>query len=654
MRSVVLPDTRRAAVAAMIALALAPGCGDPAARVAIAPLGGDCARPSGANAVKVTAYTAGGETSRSLGLTESIAIADFPADTEQIAIEVIVGGGGIGAAGKSGPLVFGALADGAAIPVMMAPPDGFCELPGMAEARAQPLIARAGDGALVVGGTGPSGPLSTAEYYDPATATFAPVDVPTGLVDDQGFTGAALATLPDGRVAVIGGPRAAFVVFDPARRAFVADPALIEAWLFSAAIAVADQEVLVAGGCSTLNATRCVPRLQTRRYQLGKLSASALSVILTPGPRVSPELFDLGVQLDGKRRYLLAGGTTEVGRGGAIDHADRFALDDDRAEAVTGGHTRVAALDGGAVLTAFGDDDPATEPDGAAAVYAPEAAAARPIAGAPARRGVRLIALEDGRVLGVGGDPLGQVVTYDPTRDAWMAAAPVSPAQTGLLTRPSLVRLGDGSVLVVGGAVSPRAWLYRPSLVGPASGSVTAVPASDAGRGVVTAPDPATVTRAANPASWQLAAPADATTAMAPAMARALVGGPRPAVGSVRATVHVAAGGVALIAQQTAPGQAIVAELAPGAPPRLVRLAGGAEHVVCNATDPVAAFDPAAPVTLQLAISDRDARLSIGARDVLVCGLAATDRGAWGIASLGAGARLTIDTVTVARGRPAT
>lgn len=646
MRSVVLPGTRRSAVAAMIALAFAPGCGDPAARVAIAPLGGDCARPTGANAIRVTAYTAGGETSRSLGLTEAIAIADFPADTEQIAIEVIVGGGGVGAAGKSAPLVFGALPDGATIPVMMAPPDGFCELPGMVEARAEPLVARAGEGALVVGGTGPSGPLSTVEYYDPATATFAPVDVPIGLVDDQGFTGAALASLPDGRVAVIGGPRAAFVVFDPARRAFVTDPTLIEAWLFSAAIAVADQEVLVAGGCSTLNATRCVPRLQTRRYPLGKLSASALSVILTPGPRVSPELLDLGVQLDGKRRYLLAGGTTEVGRG-AVDHADRFALDDDGAEAVTGGHTRVAALDGGAVLTAFGDDDPAVMPDGAAAVYAPDAAAARPIAGAPAQQGVRLVALEDGRVLGVGGDAKGQVMIYDPTRNAWTVTAPaMSGAQTGLLTRPSLVRLGDGSVLVVGGAVSPRAWLYRPPLVGPASGSVTAIPASDAGGGVVTAPDPATVTRAASPASWQLAAPAGA--------ARALVGGPRPAVGSVRATVHVAAGGVALIAQQTAPGQAILAELAPGAPARLVRLAGGAEQVVCSASDPVAAFDPAAPVTLQLAISDRDARLSIGPRDVLICALAAAERGAWGIASLGAGARLTVDTVTVARGRPAT
>lgn len=642
MRSVVLPRMARSALA-MIALALA-ACGDPAARVALAPLGGDCARPLGANAVEVIAYTASGERVKAVALTESVAISDFPADTEQIGVEVLVGGGAIGAEGKSVPLAFGALADGAKIPVMMAPPDGFCELAGMTEARAQPLIARAGDGALVVGGMGASGPLSTAEYYDPATATFAPVEVPTALAD-QGFTGTTLASLPDGRVAVIGGPHAALVVFDPARRAFVTAPTLIDAWLFAAAIAVGDQEVLVAGGCSTLTGTKCVSRLQTRRYQLSKLSTSELSVILTPGPRVSPRLFDLGIQLDGKRRYLLAGGSTEVGSG-AVDHADRFTLDDDSAEAVPGGHAQAAALDGGAVLTAFGDDSPAVAPDGTAAVYAPDAAAFLGIASAPAQRDTRLIALEDGRVMAFGGDMNGRVLTYDPTRNAWTAAVPaMSGAETGQLTQPSLARLGDGTILVVGGAVSQRAWVYRPSLVGPASGSVTATPAGDLG--VVTAPDPATVTRTANPPAWQLATPAGAT------MARALVGGPRMAVGVVRASVHVASGGVALIAQQTGPGQAIVAELAPGVPPRLVRLEAGAEHVVCSATS-AQTFDPAAPVTLQLAIRDHDARLQVGDREVLACGLTATDRGAWGIASLGVGAQLTVDTITVARGQPAT
>jgi len=121
------------------------------------------------------------------------------------------------------------------------------------------------------------------------------------------------------------------------------------------------------------------------------------------------------------------------------------------------------------------------------------------------------------------------------------------------------------------------------------------------------------------------------------------------ATGSVRAIVHVRTGGVALIAQQTAPGRAIVAEVVADQPPRLVQLDGGAEHVVCSHPPVVAAFDPATPVTLRLSISDRDARLSIDDREVLACDLVATDRGAWGVASLGTGAQIAVDSVTVAR-----
>jgi hypothetical protein len=138
----------------MAVVAIAAACGDPAARVKLVPLGGACGRPPGANLVKVTAYAASGERTQSLGLDEAIAIADFPADTEQIGVEVIIGGGATGAAGKSAPLAFGELADGATIPVFVAPLDGFCEVGAMTEPRAQPLVARAGDGVLVVGGTG--------------------------------------------------------------------------------------------------------------------------------------------------------------------------------------------------------------------------------------------------------------------------------------------------------------------------------------------------------------------------------------------------------------------------------------------------------------------------------------------------------------------
>src|SRR5213078_2915351 len=202
---------RPARSVAMVA-ALAIGCGDPAARVRLVALGGPACRPMSANPVRVTSYGPSGEHTVALGLDEVVAIGSFAADTEQIGVEVLIGGGEIGAEGKSAPLAFGALADG---------------------------------------GMGPSGPLSTAEYYDPTTASFVPVDVPPGLADPQGFTGTALATLPDGRVALIGGPQRVFVVFDPRVRRFVTDPTVIGPWAFHAAIATGDQEVLVAGGCMT-------------------------------------------------------------------------------------------------------------------------------------------------------------------------------------------------------------------------------------------------------------------------------------------------------------------------------------------------------------------------------------------------------------------
>jgi hypothetical protein len=647
MASVIVSRTRRSGFPAIVLAAAAAACGDPAAHVRLVPLGGACGRPVGANLVKVTAYAASGEHSQSVAIDEALAIADFPADTEQIGVEVIIGGGVTGAAGKSAPLAFDALADGATIPVFMAPPDGFCEVGALTEPRAQPLIARAGEGVLVVGGIGPAGPLSTAEYYDPAAATFSPVAVPQVLADDtQGFAGAALATLPDGRVALIGGPHNAFVVFDPQTRAFATDPVLIDPRAFHAAIAIGDQEVLVAGGCSGVAALACsgVPRRQMLRYHLSKVGVPDPAAVLPAmaNLRVGAQLFDLGLQLDGRRRYLLAGGSGDPGL------SDRFSLDPDEiATTLPGGHAQPVALDGGAVLTAFGDDAPATAADSAAAVYAPEASAAYPIAKPPDKQKfTRLIALEDGRVAGFGGDPMGRVLTYDPTRDAWRSQLPSSPDQPGPLTAPSLARLADGTVLVIGGAVSSRAWLYRPSLVGPASGSVTVVPASDTapGPGVLTAPDPATVTRVTTPpAAWLLTAPGDALTA------RALVGGPRMATGSVRASVHVRAGGVALIAQQTGPGQAIIAEVVPGQPPGLVQLDAAGRHPVCSHPPALAAFDPATPVTLRLAIDGHAARLAIDDTEVLACDLVATDRGAWGLASLGAGAQVAVDAVTVAR-----
>src|SRR6185369_8605842 len=109
--------------------------------------------------------------------------------------------------------------------------------------------------------------------------------------------------------------------------------------------------------------------------------------------RYGARVIDLGMQRDGARRFLLAGGFGEPGAG------DRFALTDDMTEPLTGLHAQTTLLDGSAVLTAF---DPDTDTQtGSAAVLVPDGGLAA-IALAPKVAGTRLATLEDGSAIAIG------------------------------------------------------------------------------------------------------------------------------------------------------------------------------------------------------------------------------------------------------------
>ena len=216
--------TARWALVAMTPfLVPAVGCGDDPARVTLEPvaLPLSCGRPKNATAIRVTAYAADREITHAVGLDETLDLSDFPDSTEQIGVEVAIGGGTFGAIGKTMPLAFGDLKNQAQVPIVMIPPGDFCEAAGfMHVARKGPLVARAGDGVLVIGGRSDGGAwLGSAEYYDPATATFTEVPV-SDVLGGNGFAGASLVTLPDGRVAVSGGPQPVITIFDPATRSF--------------------------------------------------------------------------------------------------------------------------------------------------------------------------------------------------------------------------------------------------------------------------------------------------------------------------------------------------------------------------------------------------------------------------------------------------
>ncbi len=595
-------------------------CGDPAAHVQLVPIDlGACGMPVGAQSLNITAYAASGATVRAVPLGAAVDIADFPTDTLQLGVEVLVANGVVGAAGKTAPLDLTALTDGAAIPIAMLPPDGFCAVGALTEARAQPLVARAGNAVLVVGGIGASGPLSSAELYDPASGTFSAIDVPGALDDpDNGLLGAVLSTLPDGRVALTGGSRGVLTVFDPATRTF--GPVLaIARRAFHAAIATDATHVLVAGGCAGVVGQTCdaTPLHSSLRYDLEGQQAGGPTL---SGVHEGATLFDLGPRADGAHQLAIAGGFGDPKAG------EWLAAGDDQAIPLAGLGAQAVPLDGGALLTAFAADGATA--DGSVAIVSARGAIGAATS-APAIAGARLVLLEDGSVVAIGGDP--RVAHYAPSTDRW--------SQTGTapaITAPALARLADGSVLVLGGATpSTQAWLFRPSLVGPTSGSVTALP--EAG-GVLTAPDPAMLTRTAG---FTLVTPLGDEGALA----RALVGGPRPVRGSVKATVHGAIGGIALIAQQQGSDHAIVAQLRDGEPARLERHDPGVT-ILCTG-QPVTL--DGGPLVASLAINSRSVSVVLGTTTVLSCDAELVDAGAWGVAASGAGSRVIVDAVTVAR-----
>lgn len=584
-------------------------CGDSPARVQLAPVN-PCGPAKSPTGLRVIAYTGGGELRRAVPPTE---IDAFPGDTEQLGVEVLGEAGGVIATGKTAPLDFANLPDGDAIPLMMIPPGGFCAtLEAPHAARTAPAIARAGNGVLIVGGFDGSGaPLATAEYYDAAAGTFHDVDVP-GAYDDpvNGLAGVVLTELHDGRVALTGTSRELRSYFDPATLAITkTDPFDVRA--FHAAYEIADDQLLVMGGCAGVGSAACDGPLRHESYTytldaLDKPRGHAPT--LPPGEtRLGGTIFDLGVQQDGVRRYVLSPGDGDPGQG------DRFALDDFMTEPVAGLHARTVALDGGALLSA----DPAGP-----AVVLPPGGTAEPITPAVPMSAMQLVALEDGSVLALG----DSVLRYVPTTNVWQSL-PAAPPPVPLGASRA-VRLLDGSVFVLAGG---QAFVYRPSLVGPQSGQLTAAP-DGSQQGILTYPDPAALSHSMG------------KNLLTGDGARALVGGPKIATGSISASVRVVTGGVALIAEQQGPGSAVVGRLVPGQPATIMR----ADGTTC-AGAAVTADELALPITL--AISGHSATLATSTATKVTCDLPTVARGAWGLAAAGDNAQIDVGPVTVTRTR---
>ena len=107
-----------------------------------------------------------------------------------------------------------------------------------------------------------------------------------------------------------------------------------------------------------------------------------------------------------------------------------------------------------------------------------------------------------------------------------------------------------------------------------------------------------------------------------------------------------------VLAQQTGPGHVLVGRLVPGEVARIYQRAAGMDQPLCTG-QPVSEAELMAPVTLS--ISDGIASLSVGAPGSAIvkatCEVPTADRGAWGLAAAGEGARVEVGPVTVARTR---
>jgi hypothetical protein len=619
-------------------------CNQHAARVTLAPIelpdADSCGNPAAATvAMKITAYTQAQELNFTGATLDSL-----PADTLQLGVELSTNGSPV-AIGKTAPIAeFAELADGTVLPVAMLPPNGFCNAGDMVAPRLHPMIARAGNGVLVVGGlAGGSG--AAAEYYDSATATFTSVDVPAQF--GSALDGASLATLPDGRVAMSLGQGA--TVFDPGSGGFSPPSFLQDLRVDHASLALDDTRLLIAGGCASAAGTCGSADLAWQTSVAYTVDADGRISMPTAEPtlpamstRFGGALFDPGPLEDGSRRVLLAAASSDPTSG------DEIAIDSaSPATPVTGMYADATLLDGGAVLSAFALDGSAqTGADSIVPPDVPAPTAAVPALFAPPLDGARLALVEDGTVVAIGDAMVGM---FDPTTQVWTQITPSGDAPPPL-PGPSLARLPDGSVLVLGGGVTPSAttWLYRPSLTGPNSQQVVALPTGT--QGVMTPTSPANTSGSGSTMTLTAPAPAGDLTA------RALVGGVRTATGTVSASVtpdSTNPGGVVLIAQQTAPGSLLDVQLVAGQTPVIERRIAGAITPLCSSGS-IGSADFAMGVAFTVTATTATATLVKSQTTILSCDLSddpgAGAVGQWGIAATANGA-IQVSSVIVSRGQ---
>lgn len=86
----------------------------------------------------------------------------------------------------------------------------------------------------MVGGTATTGAQVSAEYFDPLQHAFVPIYLPAVFASASTLQGSALATMPDGRVALFAAGTGAYALFDPVTQQFGKPRVFEPRWQFAA------------------------------------------------------------------------------------------------------------------------------------------------------------------------------------------------------------------------------------------------------------------------------------------------------------------------------------------------------------------------------------------------------------------------------------
>lgn len=312
--------------------------------------------------------------------------------------------------------------------------------PALGAPRGQPAVVRLRDDrVLIVGGN--VGLTTTAEVWDLAAGTSAP----TGpLAEAEALVISSLAMLPDGRVLLVGDARpsdrpfyAVAEIFDPSTLAFTAVGPEVTPRADANLISLPDGRVLMTGGTDPIDINTTLDRAE--------LFDPATNTFVATGSMLDSREFHSTVALpDG--RVLLVGGEQSLGGGATmLDAAELYDPTSGAFSAagqlpVAGRVVAVPLRDGRAIVF-HGDDFP----DGpvTAAVWASGSFTNAPAPDQPPGQGVLL---DDGRLLLTGTWSAGQWVGV---YDLGSGATTVANALGGWF--PTLVRLADGRVLLIGG-----------------------------------------------------------------------------------------------------------------------------------------------------------------------------------------------------------